>query len=80
MDLKSIVDDTLALCSEKMKTHGVRLKVAEIPPELRISCRPTEISQVFLNLLSNSFDASWLFRNDGSKWGSRIRERCLRYR
>ncbi len=57
VDLKAIVDDTLALCSEKLKTHRVRLKLAEIPRELQINCRPTEISQVLLNLLSNSFDA-----------------------
>jgi two-component system NtrC family sensor kinase len=54
---KSIVDDTLALCAEKFKMAGVRVDVAEVKEELFVDCRPTQISQVLLNLLNNAFDA-----------------------
>lgn len=54
--LQSIVRETISLCGEKMKNHGVELRLHE-NAEIFIPCRPTEISQVILNLLNNSFDA-----------------------
>ena len=56
-DLRSIVKDTLDLCSEKFRGSGVVLQVQMPEGELILSCRATQISQVLLNLLSNSFDA-----------------------
>lgn len=58
MDVQSIVKDTLDLCSEKFRGSGVVLHVQMPENELLLSCRATQISQVLLNLLSNSFDAS----------------------
>ena len=55
--LKTIVDNTLEFCSEKFKLRGITLTISDIPEDVTIHCRPTEISQVLLNLLSNSFDA-----------------------
>jgi C4-dicarboxylate-specific signal transduction histidine kinase len=55
--IKNIVDETLALCTERFKVNGVQLEVESISPDLALECRPTEISQVLLNLLSNAFDA-----------------------
>ena len=52
-----IVADTLSFCSERFKNHGVELVVADIPAALTVFCRPTQISQVLLNLMSNAFDA-----------------------
>jgi C4-dicarboxylate-specific signal transduction histidine kinase len=54
--LKNVIDDTLALCSEKFKSFGIELRVSCEPPDLQLQCRPTEISQVLLNLLNNAFD------------------------
>jgi signal transduction histidine kinase len=72
--LKNIIEDTLSLCGEKFKNHGIELKVICVTPELPLQCRPTEISQVLLNLLNNAFDEvseqsqSWVeleaFQND----------------
>jgi len=56
-DIQSIVGDTLALCSEKFQGSGIVLQVEMSESELFLSCRATQISQVLLNLLSNSFDA-----------------------
>lgn len=51
-----IVRDTLDLCSERIKAEGITLTVDEIP-EVSLFCRPSQISQVLLNLLNNASDA-----------------------
>lgn len=55
--LKTIVDDTLAFCSERFKLRSVFLSVDNIPAELKIECHSSAISQVLLNLLNNALDA-----------------------
>lgn len=57
-EMRYIVKDTLDLCSEKFRGSGVVLQVEMPETELLLSCRATQISQVLLNLLSNSFDAT----------------------
>jgi signal transduction histidine kinase len=52
-----LIDDTLALCSERFKSAGTKVLVDTIDPGLRFEVRPTEISQVLLNLLNNAQDA-----------------------
>lgn len=56
-DIQSIIDDTLDLCGERFRSSGVDLQVKMPESKLFLSCRSTQISQVLLNLLSNSFDA-----------------------
>jgi len=56
VELKEIIEETLDLCRERFKDHAIELRINEVP-ELTIQCRPTQISQVLLNLLSNSLDA-----------------------
>lgn len=54
----ALLDDTLVLCAERFKTRGVRLSVANgFAPHKTIACRPTEITQVLVNLLNNAIDA-----------------------
>ena len=55
--LKTIVDDSIGLCSEKFRNNNIELIVDDIDPGLMIECRGTQISQVILNLLQNAFDA-----------------------
>ncbi len=55
-EIKSLVNDSLALCQEKFKHLSVELIVGVIP-DLTIECRPTQISQVLINLLNNALDA-----------------------
>jgi C4-dicarboxylate-specific signal transduction histidine kinase len=54
--LASVINDTLELCQERFKEAGLALQVSPIP-EMSIFCRPSQISQVILNLLNNAFDA-----------------------
>lgn len=55
--LSSLVNDTLELCQEHFRANGITLEISEVPQSLEVHCRPTEISQILLNLLNNAMDA-----------------------
>ena len=63
--VRQILDETLPFCMERLKQNSVELRVAPVEQSLRINCRPTEISQVLLNLLNNAVDA---VEPLGEKW------------
>jgi C4-dicarboxylate-specific signal transduction histidine kinase len=52
-----IVADTLELCAKRIAERGVTLTVSPIPDELQVECRPVQLSQVLMNLLTNAYDA-----------------------
>lgn len=57
--LADIFNDILGLCGEKFKNHGVEFKI-DLENEIyqtSINCGRVQLSQVFLNLLDNSYDA-----------------------
>lgn len=54
--MHDILEMTLDLCQERFSASGIHLNVIA-DEEFSIDCRPTEISQVLLNLLNNSYDA-----------------------
>lgn len=62
--LLSIIHSTLALCGEKLKNLGVDCKI-EVAEDIMISCNKIQISQVILNLISNSFYA---IKDEEDKW------------
>lgn len=54
--VQKIIDDTVELCMEKFKNHGIDLKIpANIQADLE--CRSSQISQILMNLLNNSLDS-----------------------
>lgn len=55
--LKAILEDTLSFCSTRFKHHDIRIEMDSIGEDLSVECRPSQVSQVFLNLLNNAFDA-----------------------
>lgn len=63
-NLKSIIEDTLTFCEAKFKNNGVYMSY-EIPENIQLECSHTQISQVLLNALNNSFDA---ILNNEAKW------------
>jgi C4-dicarboxylate-specific signal transduction histidine kinase len=63
-ELKKVVGDATQMVKEKFATLGIDFQV-DVRPELLIKCRSIEISQVILNLFSNSVDA---IRNLPVKW------------
>ena len=58
-----IMDDSLALCSEKIKNSGVELRTKYANEELHTFCNSVQISQVIVNLISNAYDAIYQQEN-----------------
>ena|GEM_PF-1705675 len=56
LSLQSLIEETLSLCSERFKNHNFEVLVSTIP-DLGVMGRPSQLSQVLLNLLNNAFDA-----------------------
>lgn len=56
VNLEKILSETLEMCFERFK-HGEIALQATNQVSAKIFCRETQISQVFLNLLNNAFDA-----------------------
>lgn len=52
----SLIEETISFCKERFKSKQVPLSY-EMNLEIELMCRPAQISQVLLNLLSNALDA-----------------------
>lgn len=57
IQIAKLLNETLNLCNERFKSHGIELKCAKVSDELTVEGREVEISQVLLNLLNNAYDA-----------------------
>jgi PAS domain S-box-containing protein len=55
--LNQIINETLDICLEKLNNHGIKVDVRLLNYDPIVNCRPVELSQVFLNLINNSFQA-----------------------
>lgn len=55
--MSRVLTDTMDLCTEKFLSHQIRFEARGFEEEVRIPCRPIEISQILINLLNNAFDA-----------------------
>lgn len=67
----SLIENTLSICSERFLLGGVHLTCQiKVNPDLKIECHPSQISQVLVNLLNNSYDeltTNPIFK-DKNKW------------
>lgn len=63
-ELKEIVEQTLILCRVSADAKGIDLDV-NIDDKVVLNCRPVQISQVLLNLISNAMDA---VEHETRKW------------
>ena len=57
VNLLPIVNESLALCQDKLRRLDISVNFSNINPQLEVFCRPGEIIQVFVNLVNNSCDA-----------------------
>lgn len=64
-DLVGIIKETLAICVATFRSSGVEVNVDVAHESIPVRCRPSELSQVLLNLLNNSFDA---LEGSDQKW------------
>jgi signal transduction histidine kinase len=53
----AVVNDAVELCAERFRQHAISLEVEPIAEDLQVQCRPVQVCQVLLNLLSNAHDA-----------------------
>ena len=65
MSVRSLIADTLELCQARFAAHEIPVVVSDIPATLELEGRPTQLSQVLLNLLNNAHDA---VERLSSKW------------
>lgn len=54
--MSSVISDTLELCRERFKARDVALLFSSASEEL-VECRPSQISQIIMNLVGNAYDA-----------------------
>lgn len=64
VNLLEIIDEVLSLCTERFRFNNVKL-MYELQGEVVILARASQVGQVILNLLNNSFDAVELL---SEKW------------
>ncbi len=55
--VSEIFVDTFALSSERIKSKKIKFNLINKAEGIKVLCRPSQISQVLLNLLNNSIDA-----------------------
>jgi len=63
--IRSLVEDTLSFCGSRFMNHGIQVELELKNGDSTIQCRPTQISQVLLNLLNNAYDA---IEDSSEKW------------
>jgi len=52
-----IIEESLDLCQSRFRAHGIEIVVGDVADDLWIECRPPLLSQVFMNLMNNAYDA-----------------------
>jgi signal transduction histidine kinase len=57
IQINRIIAETTDLCFSRFQDRQVQLIVVPIPPHWTVECRGSQISQVFLNILNNAYDA-----------------------
>ena len=55
--IKTLLDDAFKLCRRPIEAQRIKLTTPLVDEGLMIGCRPTEIGQVFINILNNSAEA-----------------------
>ena len=52
--VSEIIRDTILLCASRMENHNIQILIEDKTENVEIECRPAQISQVILNILSNA--------------------------
>lgn len=56
--VQNLIEDIASICGERLKANSVEFILPEkISQELTLDCNPTQITQVIINLIMNSFDS-----------------------
>lgn len=63
--LSEILQDSMDLCSQRFRNHGINISLPRIDESILIEARSYQIVQVLVNLLNNAHDA---IQNQKEKW------------
>lgn len=55
--VSELIEHALDISSEKFKATGVTLQIGDTTPAMIVNCRPVQMTQVLINLLTNAHDA-----------------------
>ncbi|CAN5584544.1 hypothetical protein BH10BDE1_BH10BDE1_34360 [soil metagenome] len=77
--LQKIVETTLDLCREKLRSHGVDLRL-DLGDDVDVSVQDHQISQILLNLLNNANDAIFAVENRWISIKVEVLAECARIR
>jgi C4-dicarboxylate-specific signal transduction histidine kinase len=64
--IEEIIDRSLNFSKEILRAYSVELIMGNIP-KVKVSCHPTQLTQVIYNLIKNAFDAVQI-NGEGPKW------------
>lgn len=64
LELKSILDNVLVFCGQRLKNHGIELRMMDVEG-VYLRGHEVQLEQVFVNLINNSLDA---IDEQGEKW------------
>jgi two-component system NtrC family sensor kinase len=56
-DLRQVIRDSLGLCQEQFRTLAIQVRYVDPAGDVLVACRPTQISQILVNLLNNAKDS-----------------------
>lgn len=56
--MNKIIEETLDICQERINNNGTSVEVEYLKDDGQVFCRPVEVSQVILNLINNSYQAT----------------------
>ena len=65
VSFRTILENALDLCRTRITDSSVDFRISPISEKLFLECRPSQITQVILNLLNNAFDEA---SNSSEKW------------
>lgn len=65
INLSTVIENTLQLCEERFRYHGVTLDLEKLDKNIEVEAQEVSIGQVFLNLLNNAFDS---IQTQENKW------------
>ena len=58
ISVRTIIDDAVELCRHRFARSGIELRIPSLTDDLKIECKPAELTQVLMNLLNNALDAT----------------------
>lgn len=56
VSLRTLLEDVISFYRERFTIGNIQVRIGDLPDAM-IECRPTQIQQVFMNLIANAYDA-----------------------